>query len=131
MIIFFQAFSVLSDKLTPLLNGVKDNKVHWLEMAQNGQNKTNSTDDDADENKQANNNNHSESNNNTIYRRTSLNTDESSIGNPIGANEIPKIVGKLGRLESHNYFQFKQNGSICENQFREHTSRHIDEAMDQ
>lgn len=120
--------------------------MHWLELAENVQNKTNSvetnTDDDTntttttntntnDTGNQQNNNNHNnENNNNTIYRRKSINSDENSLSNNIGTNEIPKIVGKLGRLESNQYFSLKQNGSICENAFREQT-RSVDEAMDQ
>jgi dual 3',5'-cyclic-AMP and -GMP phosphodiesterase 11 len=37
--VFFhlQAFATLSEKLTPLVDGVRDNKNHWLEIAQNVQ----------------------------------------------------------------------------------------------
>ncbi|KAJ6649117.1 Dual 3',5'-cyclic-AMP and -GMP phosphodiesterase 11 [Pseudolycoriella hygida] len=81
------AFAMLSDKLTPLVDGVRENKVHWLQLAQNAQNNPN---------------------------RVSI-----GVSQP-----IPKIVGKLGRLDSQIFYQ-KQNGSTCES--RDHT----DEAMDQ
>lgn len=123
--IHFQAFALLSDKLSPLLNGVRENKSQWLELAQNVQNKPNrsekpSDDDpsDADPTKIINNNN--------IYSRPAINAEERSNG---AINDIPKIVGKLGRLESHNYIQFKQNGSICDTITRDHATS--DEAMDQ
>ncbi|KAJ6649109.1 Dual 3',5'-cyclic-AMP and -GMP phosphodiesterase 11 [Pseudolycoriella hygida] len=37
----FNAFAMLSDKLTPLVDGVRENKVHWLQLAQNAQNNPN------------------------------------------------------------------------------------------
>lgn len=63
-------------------------------------------------------NNNNETDNLKIISRTNVNSEESTISvvsSNGGINEIPKIVGKLGRLETHNYLQFKQNGSICDN----------------
>lgn len=37
--VYFQAFAHLSDKLVPLLDGVIDNKNHWLHLAQVAQSK--------------------------------------------------------------------------------------------
>lgn len=59
-------------------------------------------------------------NNNNIYNRSGINADESTNG--IINNDIPKIVGKLGLLESPNYF--KQNGSICHTIAREYGTSH-------
>lgn len=112
-----QAFAVLSDKLEPLVDGVRANKSQWLELAQNVQNKPNHENSDA---KATN------INNNSIFNRSAIHNDETNNGS---ISEIPKIVGKLGRLESHNYFQFKQNGSICDALARDHSTE--DEAMDQ
>lgn len=35
--LILQAFADLSKELKPLLDGVKENKIHWLELAQNAQ----------------------------------------------------------------------------------------------
>lgn len=123
-----QAFAVLSDKLNPLVQGVRDNKRHWLELAQNVQNLPNIGDQNDDTDKKP----ATMINNNSIYNRASavgLNNpaDASESSNGITNNDIPKIVGKLGRLESHNYF--KQNGSICDTIIRDYGTS--DEVMDQ
>lgn len=59
-------------------------------------------------------------NNNNIYNRSGINTEEGTNG--MINNDIPKIVGKLGQLESPNYF--KQNGSICHTIAREYGTSH-------
>nr|XP_040238527.2 dual 3',5'-cyclic-AMP and -GMP phosphodiesterase 11-like isoform X5 [Anopheles coluzzii] len=48
----YEAFATLSDKLTPLIDGVRENKQHWIELAQSAKEAY------------ANNNNTSENNNN-------------------------------------------------------------------
>lgn len=136
-----QAFGALSDKLQPLVKGVNENKEHWLQLAQNAQNRSNSCntaantagDDSAlvstNRNDNENNLNNNNNNNTIVYtsRSPSLTSEDNIISN--GTNsEIPKIVGKIGRLSSPNVFPPKQNGINCEN-FA--TRDHTQEAMDQ
>lgn len=118
-----QAFSVLSDKLTPLVEGVRENKVHWLQLAQNAQNNPNHVSiGGVPQSVNANNNNN---NNNSInVSKIKGQKIESNGGIITDSKQIPKIVGKLGRLDSQIFYQ-KQNGSITENR------DHCDEAMDQ
>lgn len=131
----WQAFGTLSDKLQPLVNGVLNNKEHWLQLAQNVQNRSSACNagsntnndsmatttttttlpaskddnDDDDEDNNLNNNNTIVNNN----RSPSLTNEDNIICN--GTNsEIPKIVGKIGRLSSQNIFSPKQNGINCE-----------------
>lgn len=117
-----QAFSVLSDKLTPLVDGVRENKVHWLQLAQNAQNNPNRLSIGAPQSLSMNNNNNN--NNDTISDSKKGQKIESNGGIITDSKQIPKIVGKLGRYDSQIFYQ-KQNGSIGES--RDHT----DEAMDQ
>ena len=115
------------------MNGVLNNKDHWLQMAQNVQNRSSSChagsntnndsmtmtttttlpaskdDNDDDEDNNLNNNNTIVNNN----RSPSLTNDDNIICNGTN-NEIPKIVGKIGRLSSQNIFSTKQNGVNCE-----------------
>lgn len=121
-----QAFGVLSDKLQSLVDGVRENKEHWLQLAQNVQNKSNLCNTDTSTNESLtlvsssnnnnlnNNDNNLNNNNNTIvFSRSSSNEDNNTISN--GTNsEIPKIVGKLGRLNSQHFFQLNQNGLNCD-----------------
>lgn len=105
----------MSDKLQPLVDGVHQNKVHWLDLAQNVQNNRKET--PADETDPVDTESKATNNNNNTYR---TGNNEDSISTTSGAavnggvNEIPKIVGKLGRLDSRAYFQ-SINGFICEN----------------
>lgn len=119
-----QAFGTLSDKLQPLVNGVLENKEHWLQLAQNVQNRssscnttgTNTNDTITLVPANKNDNDDNNLNNNNIVnnnRSPSLTNDDHIIFN--GTNsEIPKIVGKIGRLSSPNIFPPKQNGINCE-----------------
>ena len=46
-----QAFADLSDKLEPLVEGVKENREHWLKIAKDGLSKNHiQCENDADEN---------------------------------------------------------------------------------
>lgn len=119
----WQAFGTLSDKLQPLVNGVQENKRQWLELAQNVQNRaacnagTNTNDSITIVPSSKNDNDNKLNNNNNIVnknRSLSLPNEDNIICN--GTNsEIPKIVGKIGRLSSQNLFPPKQNGVNCEN----------------
>ncbi|XP_037051573.1 dual 3',5'-cyclic-AMP and -GMP phosphodiesterase 11 isoform X1 [Bradysia coprophila] len=125
----YEAFAVLSDKLSPLVEGVRDNKVQWLQLAQNAQNNPNheSIDDDGDDGVTQSvsmNNNNNNNNNNSDDSRSKGQKIECNGGIITDSNLIPKIVGKLGRLDSQIFYQ-KQNGSM--NESRDHS----DEAMDQ
>lgn len=143
---------MLSDKLQPLVEGVRNNKEQWLTLAQNVQNKpnlcntetatndsstlvsTSNNNNNINNNTKLNNNDNNLNNNNNnniiITSRTpSLGHDENTISCSNGTtNDIPKIVGQIGRLNSQNYFQLKQNGLNYEN-FA--TRNHTQEAMDQ
>lgn len=114
------------------MDGVLNNKEHWLQLAHNVQNRSSSCnvapntnkdsmtmattmlpaskdDNDDDEDNNLNNNNTIVNNN----RSPSLTNDDNIICN--GTNsEIPKIVGKIGRLSSQNTYPPKQNGINCE-----------------
>lgn len=140
----YEAFSVLSDKLTPLVDGVRENKMNWLKLAQNVQNAINlietstttttTTTDSKDKRSSMPDDKQRENsvninNNNPIDRRMS--SDENNVSNNGTANDIPKIVGKLGRMDSNSYFQFKSNGIISETLTRDHTVAHVDGAMNQ
>lgn len=147
----YEAFSVLSDKLTPLVDGVRENKMNWLKLAQNVQNAINlietstttttTTTDSKDQRSSMPGDNEREksvniNNNNPIDRRMSSGNsgcaDENNVSNNGIANDIPKIVGKLGRMDSNSYFQFKSNGIISETLTRDHTvAAHVDGAMNQ
>lgn len=105
------------------MNGVNENKEHWLQLAQNAQNRAASCNAATNTNtsesstqtaigQNDNDNNLNNNNNNIVYTRSpSLTSEENVISN--GTNsEIPKIVGKIGRL---NVLPPKQNGINCEN----------------
>lgn len=127
---------MLSDKLNPLVEGVRDNKVHWLQLAQNAQNNPNhasigssgggggGVSTGVTQSVSMNNNNIHNNNNNSDDSKTKGQKIECNGGIITDSNQIPKIVGKLGRLDSQIFYQ-KQNGSM--NESREHS----DEAMDQ
>lgn len=145
-----KAFSVLSEKLTPLVDGVRENKMHWLKLAQNVQNAINlietsttttTTTTSASKDLQSTNSGDKErvsdvntNNNDPIKQRISggqsgcVEENNTSINGAV--NDIPKIVGKLGRLDSNNYFQLKSNGMISENLTRDHAAQ-ADQAIDQ
>lgn len=118
------------------MNGVLENKEHWLQLAQNVQNRTSSCNTGTNTNDSItlvptskNDNDNSLNNNNNVInnnRSPSLTTDDNIIcnGTNNANNEIPKIVGKIGRLSSQTIYPSKQNGINCEN----FSSR---EAMDQ
>lgn len=93
----FQAFSTLSDKLNPLVNGVRQNKNYWLELSNSRRN--NSQNSTSTVTTPTNNNNNT------------LASDE----NNVASNDISldtKIVGKLANVETH-IIKFNQlNGSI-------------------
>lgn len=112
---------MLSEKLTPLVDGVRENKVHWLQLAQNAQNNPNRVSFGVPQSVSMNNNNNNNSINDSRNKGQKI---ESNGGIITDSNQIPKIVGKLGRLDSQIFYQ-KQNGSM--NESRDHT----DEAMDQ
>lgn len=108
------------------MDGVRENKKQWLQLAQNVQNNSNLCNTETSTNESITlvstsnsnklNNNHNNLNNNNeldVSNRTSSNDDSNTICNGINS-EIPKIVGKLGRLSSPNFFQLKQNGLNCE-----------------
>ncbi|XP_052867591.1 dual 3',5'-cyclic-AMP and -GMP phosphodiesterase 11 isoform X2 [Anopheles cruzii] len=95
----YEAFGTLSDKLTPLIDGVLENKKHWIELAQNAKDVY------------ANNNNTSETTNNnnnhcTNHDEAKENEDKpgSHLGSPTSSQETnnscsnitEKIVGRLG-----------------------------------
>lgn len=42
----YEAFALLSDKLDPLVEGVRENKQHWLEIAESGSKTDNCTNHD-------------------------------------------------------------------------------------
>lgn len=117
-----QAFAVLSDKLTPLVDGVRENKVHWLQLAQNAQNNPNRASIGVQQSVSMNNNNNNNNSINDIKNKGQK--IESNGGIITDSKQIPKIVGKLGRLDSQLFYQ-KQNGTM--NDSRDHG----DEAMDQ
>lgn len=137
---------MLSEKLTPLVEGVRENKMQWLKLAQTVQNAMNlietstttttTTTQSKDKksafpgDKERANNININNNNPVNQRRASGCADEIVISNNGIINDIPKIVGKLGRLDSNSYFQFKSNGIISENLTRDHATQ-VDEAMDQ
>lgn len=78
-------------------------------------------------------NNFNNNNNNPIYQRISSTSscgDENNISSNGAISDIPKIVGKLGRFDSNNYFQFQRNGIISDKLTRDNTT-HVNEAMDQ
>lgn len=120
------------------MNGVLENKDHWLQMAQNVQNRsstcntgTNTNDSITlvSANKNDNDDNNLNNNNNIVNnnRSASLTNEDNIICN--GTNsEIPKIVGKIGRLSSPNIFPPKQNGINCESFSQRDVAQ---EAMDQ
>lgn len=86
---FPQAFALLSDKLTPLVDGVRNNKANWLQLAQNVQNYTHRKP--------------------PHHNNNNVSADDDSNG----GSDTPKIVGKFGKFNSHyNLFYHKQNGSI-------------------
>lgn len=122
-----QAFSVLSDKLNPLVEGVRDNKVHWLQLAQNAQNNPNHVPhgggDGVTKSSVSMNNNNNNNNNNSDDSKNKGQKMECNGGMITDSNQIPKIVGKLGRLDSQIFYQ-KQNGSIGESR------DHSDDAME-
>ncbi|XP_031627073.1 dual 3',5'-cyclic-AMP and -GMP phosphodiesterase 11-like isoform X2 [Contarinia nasturtii] len=134
----YEAFGTLSDKLQPLVNGVLENKEHWLQLAKSVQNRTSSCHNTGTNTNDSitlvptskNDNDNSLNNNNNVVnnnRSPSLTNDDNIICN--GTNsEIPKIVGKIGRLSSQTIQPAKQNGINCEN-FS--TRDHKQEAMDQ
>lgn len=150
------------------MDGVQQNKEHWLELAQNVHNRSSScntgtttapteitttvaetataaaptiasktTDDESitlvsrskndSDNNNLNNNNVIVNNNRCVSQP---HIEDNNIITCNGTNsEIPKIVGKLGRLSSQNIFAPKlQNGINCEN-FSTPDLTH--EAMDQ
>lgn len=108
------------------MNGVHQNKEHWLELAQNVQNRSGSCNSGTNtsgasitlvpNSKNDNDNDNNLNNNNMIVnnnRSAALTNEDNIISN--GTNsEIPKIVGKIGRLSSQNIFAPKQNGINCE-----------------
>lgn len=98
-LIFFQAFSTLSDTLNPLVNGVRQNKNYWLELSNSRRNN---------------------SQNSTTIVTTPTNNNNNTIAsdeNNIASNDISlatKIVGKLANVETQ-IIKFNQlNGSIVE-----------------
>lgn len=126
------------------MNGVLENKEKWLQLAQNVQNRTSScnastnTDDSMtlvstsknDNDNNLNNNNNMMNNNKStpLPPTPPLTHDDNIICN--GTNsEIPKIVGKIGRLSSQNIFPPKQNGINCEKFSTQDLKQH--EPMDQ
>lgn len=95
----FQAFALLSDKLTPLVDGVRNNKANWLQMAQNVQNYQHRKPSLQHQQQQLHNNNN-------------VTNDDDDDNNGTSA-DTPKIVGKFGKFDSqYNLFYHKQNGSI-------------------
>uniref|UniRef100_A0A2M4CSB8 Phosphodiesterase n=1 Tax=Anopheles darlingi TaxID=43151 RepID=A0A2M4CSB8_ANODA len=92
----YEAFASLSDKLMPLIEGVLENKQHWIELAQTAKEVY------------ANNNNTSESNNNNHCKEHEEANDaevkSSTAGSPTSSQETnnscsnitEKIVGRLG-----------------------------------
>ncbi len=112
---------MLSDKLSPLVDGVRENKTHWLQLAQNAQNNPDRV-GDVPQSHSMNNNNNNNSTNDSKMRGQKI---ESNGGIITDSKQIPKIVGKLGRFDSQIFYQ-KQNGTT--NDSRDHNS---DEAMDQ
>lgn len=103
------------------MNGVLENKEHWLKLAQNVQNRSSScmSSDDSDDSPTLvprsckNDNDNNLNNNNTIVNnnRSATLTNEDNIISNCTNSEIPKIVGKIGRLNSsQNIFAPKQNG---------------------
>lgn len=98
-VIFFQAFSTLSDTLNPLVNGVRQNKNYWLELSNSRRNNTQ---------------------NSTSIVTTPTNNNNNTLAsdeNNIASNDISldtKIVGKLANVETQ-IIKFNQlNGSIVE-----------------
>lgn len=90
---FLQAFAELSEKLVPLLDGVRDNRAHWIDMAEDIQKQRSNESCKSHLN-----------NNNIVGEELTASSSELSL--------TSKIVGKFA-LDSaqqlHNYL--KQNGS--------------------
>lgn len=145
-----KAFSVLSEKLTPLVDGVRENKMHWLKLSQNVQNainlietSTTTTTTTTSPSKELQSaspgdkervSNVNINNNGPINQRAHSGqsgcVEENNTTINGAVNDIPKIVGKLGRLDSNSYFQLKSNGMISENLTRDHAAQ-ADQAIDQ
>lgn len=125
--------------------------MHWLKLAQNVQNAMNLIETSTTTTTTTTNNSRepksvapsdvarhktvSCNNNNPINQRRCSGGncgcgDEMTISNNGVINDIPKIVGKLGRMDSNSYFQFKSNGIINETLTQEHATK-VDDAMDQ
>lgn len=93
-------------------------------MAQNAQNNPNRVPIGVSQSVSMNNNNNNNNNSDNDSRASKGQKIESNGGIITDSKQIPKIVGKLGRLDSQTFYQ-KHNGSI--NESRDHD----DEAMDQ
>lgn len=119
---------------------MRENKEHWLQLAQNVQNKRNtgtstndsitlvSTSSNANDKLNMDNNLNNNNNNTITYSRSSSQASDEFISNGTN-NDIPKIVGKLGRLSSQNFFLTKQNGLGSSENFA--TRDLTQESMDQ
>lgn len=114
LIIIQQAFADLSKSLKPLVDGVKNNKKHWMELAQTAQetikNRKNSL--KSMSNGSINNNNYYNSNGNTNNNGDELsNASNDSL-------KMSKIVGKFpldingGSIFAPTYIKPPQNGMI-------------------
>lgn len=89
----YEAFASLSDKLTPLVEGVRDNKNHWLELARsseakfaNNNNDTNSQNNNSKTNgnqlQSSSSNSNAAGQNSTTTEETSSESKRPSVGSP-------------------------------------------------
>lgn len=101
---YFQAFAILSDKLAPLRDGVLANYKQWKRLSKEAEEaaKLNGAQMNTSDEGEATNNN----NNNCSEKGAQ--SEECSNGTVI--NDIPKVVGKLGRIEQNMFI--KTNGAI-------------------
>lgn len=101
---FLQAFAILSDKLTPLRDGVLANYKQWKRLSKEAEEaQLNGADMNTSDEGEATNNNNNNCN------EKGAQSDESSNGT-IGNDDIPKVVGKLGRIDTNLFI--KTNGAI-------------------
>ncbi|XP_058060795.1 dual 3',5'-cyclic-AMP and -GMP phosphodiesterase 11-like [Anopheles bellator] len=106
----YEAFAALSDKLTPLIDGVLENKKHWIELAQNAKDVY------------ANNNNTSETTNNnnhcTNHDEAKENEDKpgSHLGSPTSNGTESKIIQDLDCTDNgHHSIGSQETNNSCSN----------------
>ncbi|XP_058450116.1 dual 3',5'-cyclic-AMP and -GMP phosphodiesterase 11-like isoform X3 [Malaya genurostris] len=106
----YEAFASLSDKLEPLVEGVRENKNHWIELAQSSKAKfANNNNDTTSQNNNNSSGNSSKASNLRLAYNSNSSSEESSenrrptLGSRTSSHEIncasnitEKIVGRLG-----------------------------------